>query len=238
MPDNKSDSDAQIRSRIDGITTHWSVVKNTSNFTLRYAPAIRNYIAAMATNPSDVEDILQDFLFRVVKSGFHRDRIDDGKFRYYLKATIRNAVRSHYRRKSTNLQEETVLTQLPSRQHETLDDQWTAQWRECLLDRTWSALERYQNDSPNRLAYTILKLSTDFPQETSAQLAIRATQLAGRPISGDSFRQQVHRSRKKFAELLIDEVVATLDQPSTADVEAELIDVELIGYVRDFLREI
>ena len=235
MNDEIYDSAARSNSRIEGITTHWSVVKNTSNFTLRYASAIRKYIASMATNPSDVEDILQDFLFRVVKNGFHRERIDEGKFRYYLKATIRNAVRSHYRRRNSEFDEEAALARVPSRESVTEDDHWTAEWRECLLERTWVALERFENASSSRLAYTILKLATDFPKETSAQLAIRATKVARRPISSDSFRQQLHRSRKKFAELLISEVAATLDQPSHSAMETELIDLGLIGYVRDFL---
>lgn len=227
-------NDTLVQSRIDRITTQWSVVKDTSHFALRYAPAIRNYIASLASNPSDIEDILQNFLFRVVKNGFHRERIDEGKFRYYLKSAVRNAVRSHYRRKQVDLDQGDLFRDLASPESDG-EDPWTAEWRECLLDRTWQALERYESDSAPHLSYSILKLAVDHPAESSPQLAARASELAGRQISDAAYRQQLHRTRKRFAEFLVDEVAATIERPGSGDIESELVDLGLIGYVRGFL---
>jgi hypothetical protein len=42
----------------------------------------------------------------------------------------------------------------------------------------------------------------------------------------------LYRAREKFAELLLDEVAQSLDQPTREDLEQELVDLNMLRYVK------
>ena len=243
MPDS-SWAQSILQTRIDRISTQWSVVGDVSHFTLRYAPAIRRYIESIVGKAGEADDILQDFLLRVVRTGFVRASADRGRFRNYLKAALRNAVRSHLRDRKKQL-DRAKLAADPRAQDvadiadspEEADDEWTQQWRECLLERSWQALEHYQREHPTSLYYSVLTLAVKHQSETSAQLAVRMSHALGRSVSAESSRKQLSRARQRFAELLVAEVIETLDHATPEDVEQELLDIGLMAYVRDHLPE-
>ena len=85
------------------------------------------------------------------------------------------------------------------------------------------------------LCYTVLRLAVDWPEEDSPSLAERVIEIAGRPLSAVAFRKQLSRARRRFAELLVLEVGRTLEKPTLAAVEMELIELDLIEYVRHIL---
>jgi hypothetical protein len=58
---------------------------------------------------------------------------------------------------------------------------------------------------------------------------------AGKVLKAEAFRKQVSRARRMFAQFLVKEIAETLDKPAAPDVEDELVDLGLMGYVRDFL---
>jgi len=97
------------------------------------------------------------------------------------------------------------------------------------------ALDHHEGAAPGNRFYTVLRLSLDHPAEDSAALAARVTALMGRPFRADAFRKQLSRARRLFAELLVREVVQTLEEPTPEQIEAELIDVGLMPFVRPFL---
>jgi hypothetical protein len=103
------------------------------------------------------------------------------------------------------------------------------------MSRAWQALDAHQRRSPGNLCHTVLRLSADFPDEDSKALAARASKQEGRTIKPEAFRKQVSRARRLFAELLVAEVAQTLEEPTPAQVEEELVAVGLMEYVRDFL---
>lgn len=92
-----------------------------------------------------------------------------------------------------------------------------------------------QKQNPKSPAHTLLRLRTDFPDDTSDQLADKLSQKLGTPIRPDACRQMLRRARLKFAELLVDEIRLGLDDPTPARVEEELAALELLDHVRDFL---
>ena len=57
----------------------------------------------------------------------------------------------------------------------------------------------------------------------------------GKPVNAAWVRQTLHRAREKFADLLLQEVLETLQEPSFDQLEAELIDVDLMEYRRPAL---
>ena len=100
---------------------------------------------------------------------------------------------------------------------------------------TWARLEAYKRTHPGSVAWTLLRLRTENPDYDSDQLANRLTQATGRPIRAEATRQQLRRARVRFAEHLLEELAWSLDDPTPANVEDELIELGLMDYVRGFL---
>jgi hypothetical protein len=164
--------------RLDQITTDWTILVHPPIFVLRYATAIRSYLDGLVKDPHQADEIAQDFLLRVVRKGFPWASSDRGRFRDYLKAAVRNAVRTSLRRRT----EEPLTEALLERQVEdgTLAKQWLSDWQGCLLDSAFRTLKEHQQRSPGNLFHTVLRVAVDHPDEDSSALAARASALAGR----------------------------------------------------------
>ncbi len=220
-------------SNLDRITTHWQSVRDPVQFVLRYAPAVRKYLDALLRDPHDADEVAQDFLTRVVERGFAHAEPGRGRFRDYLKTSVRNAALTHLRRKRRSVCAD--LGRLPLAGPDAAERAWVAEWQRCALSKAWRSLDRHQARTPGSLAHTVLRLSVDHPEEASEALAARAAGLAGRPLRADAFRKQLSRARRLFAEALLEEVAQTLDEPTPRQVEEELIELGLMPYVADFL---
>jgi hypothetical protein len=232
-----SEADRGPKTGLDQISTRWPLINDPVQFILRYARAIQGYLGVLIKNPQDAEEVKQDFLTRVVQHGFVEERVVRGRFRDYLIAAVRNAARSHLRRRQLPRQAGVPLEELaaPAAEEEEADREWLARWRRCVLESVWEALDDHQRRSPGNLFYTVLRVVVDHPGEDSPALAARAGALTGRPLRAAAFRKQVSRARRLFAELLVQEVRKTLEDPDPLAVEEELIEVGLMKYVRPFL---
>jgi RNA polymerase sigma-70 factor (ECF subfamily) len=58
----------------------------------------------------------------------------------------------------------------------------------------------------------------------------------GQLLTSNGVRQLLHRAREKFANLLIDEVIHSLKNPTVERVEQELEDLGLLKYCRPALK--
>jgi hypothetical protein len=231
---------------LNQITTRWSIVNDPAKVVVRYAPAIRSYLEAILRNPNDADEVAQEFALHVLNHKFDKASPDRGRFRDYVKVSARNAALI-YLRKKTRAGKATALTADVERTlanpaagndpAAAASDEWLNHWRRCLLDKVWRSLESHELRSPGNLYYTALRLSVDFPQEDSESLAARAAATAGRPLRADAFRKQLSRARRMFAELLAEEVAATLQQPTPVEIEEELAELGLMSYLRDYLPE-
>jgi RNA polymerase sigma factor (sigma-70 family) len=223
---------------LEHISTHWHVVGDPLQFVMRYAPAVRRYVGALVKDPHDSEDVVQDFLLQAVRRPFTPEQIRRGRFRDYLKAVLRNAALTHFRRSArTPDPVADSLACIAAEVDDAADREWLAEWRGCLLRRAWQALELHEQAAPEGIAYTTLRLTADYPQESSASLAGRASALAGRSVTVDAFRKQLSRARRHFAQLIVEEIRQTLEDGSADNVVEELGDLGLMEFVRDFLPE-
>lgn len=66
-------------------------------------------------------------------------------------------------------------------------------------------------------------------------MAEQLSQTLGRPYRADAFRQQKGRARRQFAELILAELKQSLREPTPEAIEAELLDIDLMKYVCDYL---
>jgi RNA polymerase sigma-70 factor (ECF subfamily) len=109
-------------------------------------------------------------------------------------------------------------------------------WREELLSRAWHALEEHEKASGSPY-YTALRLRVDEPNLRSPDIAARLADRLGKPMSPENVRVLVHRARDRFAELLLDAVAESIEDPSPDALEEELIDLRLLEYCRDALQK-
>ena len=127
------------------------------------------------------------------------------------------------------------MEQLASSSDTAAADPWLEAFADNVLDLAWAALERYQANHSGSAPYTLLRLRAAHPDDDSKQLAEKLSQKVGRAIRPDAVRQQLHRARVRFAEMLVRELADGLDQPSTDRIEEELVELGLYEHVRDVL---
>jgi len=247
---NSDTSNSGPKSHLDAISTRWAQVGDPIQFVMRYAPAIRKYLAAILGNSADVDDVCQDFLLRSLSHHFAAASPDQGKFRKYLKSAVRNAALMHLRgqRRRQNISladlEEAADPHLEPLSFSALsldpgeDAEWSQSWQQCLLDRAWRALHGcLRKETEGNILYTALRITADHPDEDSKQLAARVSEKLGRPVKPEALRQQLSRARRLFAELIVREISQSLEVKSADSVEQELIDIGLLPYVRKLLPE-
>jgi DNA-directed RNA polymerase specialized sigma24 family protein len=226
----------ETSNRLDQIETDWSLVFEPAHVVLRYVHAVQSYLNVLLRNEHDAEEVAQEFCLWVSEHGLPRASRSRGRFRDYLKKVVRNKALNFLRAKRPRSSDTDLLNVPAPEDARTIPDQeWVLHWRRCLLERAWERLENYQKRSPRGRYFTVLNLCATHPGEDSRQLAARASSLEETALTAQSFRKQVSRARRVFAELLVHEVAQTLDQPGPADVEEELVDLGLIAYVRDYL---
>lgn len=221
---------------LDEISTRWPLISDPVQFVLRYAPAVRSYLGALVKSPHDAEDVAQTFLMQAVDRPFQQDQIRSGRFRDYLKASLRNAAFTFFRQKRRQQGGSAELDQFPAPELESAADrEWLSMWRNCLLQRAWENLEQHEKQAPAGMAYTVLRASVDHPTEDTPALVRRVEMQTGRSVRPEAFRKQLSRARRRFAQLLVDAVRQTLERPRPEDVLEELSDLGLMEYVRDHL---
>lgn len=225
----------QSRKGLALISTHWPLITDPAKFVLRYATAIRGYLQVLLPQRADVDEVLQEILLMVIERGFTPDRVNRGRFRDYLIATVRYRARRWLRRKKPlSLSAEQAETLRAPEEAASGDGEWLAGWRQCLLDRAWETLEVKQRRSAGNWHYTALKLTADHPDANSRVLA--ALVAAHPPLSAVAFRKQLSRARAAFARALFDEVARTLEKPTPEGVMTELAEVGLLAYVQPYLQ--
>ena len=231
-----NDDPATPRSMLEQISTCWPSLGDPVRFVMRYAPAIRRYVSAIVPNPHDAEEVTQDFLVRVLEQGFRPENVSRGRFRDYLRGAVRHVAIDHLRRRRPELPGAVVLDQLaqpdPARE---ADRAFTAEWRQCLLNRAWQALESQQRQSPGSVDHSVLRIHVEHPElDSAAQAGLLSSEL-GRSVRPDAFRKQLSRARQRFAQHLITELRKTLESPTREALDDELADLELRDYVGGFL---
>lgn len=237
--------------RLSRIDTLWSVVRRAhgdnsescksaqQELLDRYGFAIRRYLQAALRDETAVDEVFQEFGLAFVRGDYQSASPDRGKFRSFLKTIMFRLVadyrKSLYRRETPGAEFDEQAEAAHSDVAE-LDEDFASVWRESLLGRAWARLESAEQDS-GRPFYTVLRFRVDHPQLGSSELADELTRKLEKPISAANARVLIHRAREKFTNLLIDEIMPSLKEPTLDCLEEELIELELIGYCREALEK-
>jgi RNA polymerase sigma-70 factor (ECF subfamily) len=231
--------------RLADISTWWSLVarahqpvgaqSSQSRHLLvdRYSGAVRRYLLGSVPDAEAREDLFQEFCLRLLRGDFRNADPGRGRFRDLLKTALINLVRDHHRVRLNRPQG--LPDDLPDRSEAFAvplsDEQFLEDWRQEILRNAW--LELANVEKQTGLPYhTVLRLRADFPLLSTAELADRLQPRLGRVLSADALRQLLHRTRDRFADLLLREVACSLGAEASGGLEDELIHLGLFDYCR------
>jgi RNA polymerase sigma factor (sigma-70 family) len=235
--------------RLSQMTTHWTAVLAAhggtpdqvnpaiSRLMCRYSGAVHRYFLKAVKNPLEAEDLDQDFAIRFLRGDFKRCDPKRGRFRDYVKRAVQNMISDHFRRKkllstrNAPLVEPAVLDPALSR----FDEEFVVSWRNDLLERSWNALAELEKTS-GQPYHTVLRFRVDHPELPSEKAAEKLSRVVGQLLSAGAVRQAVMRSRRKFVDFLLAEVLESMDRPSQDELEEELADLKLLEYCRPYMK--
>ncbi len=239
-----SDRDPQ---RLSQISTAWTLLAQARDraedpearawaaLIERYHEAAYRYLAAVAGDPDVAAELFQEFAVRFLRGDFGGADRSRGRFRDYLKASLRHLV-AEYRRRDARRPEGPLGPVEPASPPEEVvpaeDEEFLAAWRKALLDRAWRVLEAGQNGGAPY--YAALRAHTDRPELTSVQLAEHLTAALGptEPFTDAGVRKLLQRAREAFTDLLVGEVATSVPTRDRDRLEQELIDLGFHGYCR------
>jgi RNA polymerase sigma-70 factor (ECF subfamily) len=229
--------------RLSRISTHWSALLQAHGrdgehvgsaqqaLLLRYSGAVYRYLLGAVRDPDTAVELSQEFAVRLLRGAFRNAQPRKGRFRDYVKTVLIHLVDDYHssqRSRPGSLPPDVAAsgagTDLDA------DDRFLQSWRQELLDRTWKAIEAAQ---PTYHAVLLLRVS--HPEVPSAQMAEQLSTQLGTRMSSDQVRKALQRSRVKFAELLLEEVATSLENPSHEELAGELSELDLLKYCRSAL---
>ena len=236
-----------LHQRLSQITTLWSVVGQAHQepgdaviaaqrqLLERYGGAIRRYLLAAVRDQDGADELFQTFAYRFLHGDLRGANPQRGRFRDFLKGVLFHlAVDYHKRSRAQPLPaDHPALAAEPPSETES-DREFLTSWRDELLARAWRALEEFERQTEQPY-FTVLRFRADHPDIRSPQMAEELSSRLGKTFNSSSMRQSLHRAREKFADLLLEEVIQSLDSPSAESLEQELIDLELLDYCRPAL---
>jgi RNA polymerase sigma-70 factor (ECF subfamily) len=206
---------------------------------LRYYAAAYRYLLGMVRDPAAAEELTQEFAVRFLRGDCRRADPGRGRFRDFLKTALRHLVIDHWRKRGREpalLPPDAVAEAAAApAELEALDQQFLQRWREELLAQTWGALQAVQEETGQPF-HTVLRWKAEAQGLSAAELADRLGAAQGRAYSEVAARKLLQRARQRFAELLVEEVARSLPCCTPAELEQELIDLDLLSYCRSALQ--
>jgi RNA polymerase sigma factor (sigma-70 family) len=241
MPPSRDASDRDSAAAQWFTTTHWSVVllagqsQSTGSFDAldllcrRYWPPIYAFIRRRGHGPDDAKDLTQEFFARLLEKNYVESAdASKGRFRTFLltavtRFLINERERAHTQKRGGG-QIHFSLDDLngENRFHDEPADAATPEtiyerrWTETMLQRVLSQLRLDYESAGEQERFEILKPFLTGGQKGSAGAMI-ATQLQ---MTESAAYSAIHRLRKRYGELLREEIAQTVNRPE--EIEEEL----------------
>jgi RNA polymerase sigma-70 factor (ECF subfamily) len=235
---------------LSNIQTVWSVVRrahaeNTAMpeaqqlLLARYGGAVRRYALAALRNEDAADEVFQEFALKFVRGDFGQVAPERGRFRAFVKTVVYRLIVDYQRRAKKRVREAPMHSNIaePAAGSEEVpadDKAFQASWRDEMLAGCWAKLDEEEQTS-GKPYHTVLRYRVDHPDLHSPELAAGLSEKLGKPINAGAVRVLLHRARDAFAELLLDEVLESLETGSLDEAEEELIELELLEYCRPAL---
>jgi RNA polymerase sigma-70 factor (ECF subfamily) len=200
----------------------------------RYRPAVYRYLVACLGDADAADELCQEFALRLVRGDFRNADPEKGRFRDLLKTSLYHLIIDFQKRRKRGMPQLNPDGPEPAVDSDSTmdsDRQFLAAWRADLLDRAWQSLAE-EEQKTSRPIHTVLYFRANNPEMRSPRMAEELTVRLGKLVSSDWVRKWLHAARECFAELLLEEVAASLRDPTPDAVVQELIDLQLFEYCK------
>jgi RNA polymerase sigma-70 factor (ECF subfamily) len=202
----------------------------------RYGGAVHRYLCKVLHDPDAANEVFQEFAVQLLHGDLRGANPQRGRFRNFVKGTLYHLVadyRTRQQRWPGPLPEDSA--QLPAIPEDADSDrQFAESWCDELLARAWAGLADIEARTGQPF-YAMLRHRADHPHMRAPQMAEEMATRLGRPFTAVAVRQILHRAREKFAALLVDEVIHSLENPTPEQVDEELAELGLFPYCRPVL---
>ncbi|MCC7419494.1 MAG: sigma-70 family RNA polymerase sigma factor [Planctomycetaceae bacterium] len=203
-------------------------------FFARYSKAVRKFLhRLLASHPQRndlAEDCFQQFAVKFLEGRFSQcDPEQTGRFRHYLKSTLRNLVLNVYRERPVpSLDAACVEPAL-------LDEAASERELESILrdECIRNAMQRMaeEDERQGTCLHAVMRIRTQAPTAGYHELAIVASEKLGRPVDAAWLRKRVHFARERLRECIRGEIAATVGVPTAEAIDDELATLGLHQYV-------
>jgi len=238
-------------SHISDITTQWTIFNDAlkGDATIaqnarqkvieRYSGAVRRYAVVVLRDQNLADDVLQDFAMKVLCGDFRHATPTKGRFRDYLKTSLRRLIRSYLAAQAGLPISFPESYDGPSIEDDPMAEQEEQDrffWRKEFVNRAWARLEAQERHKGRDLPFDVLLKYRYKEKPSAAEVAAYFSEKLGRPISVMKIRGARHEARVFLKKALLDEVARTLRVPSRENVHEELIDLGLHRWLDDQLK--
>ena len=214
--------------------TSSEIVEARKAFLDRYAAPVYQYLLACVKNEDVAGDLAQDFAVRFLSGHFENADRSRGRFRDFLKRSLSNLSTDYFRRQSKerrNLEKLSQNTQ--PQEHEPTGAVFEDLWRQEILTLAWQGLKGTDEESGS-VMYVVLRLRSEKPDLSATEMAEALRTLLPDCSPNEQWvRQTLHRARKKFSQLLRDEVARTVGDLSKEAIDNELAELGLLKYCEE-----
>lgn len=231
----------------DFATTHWSIVlrggaRGTRDADEALAALCQTYWLPLYSfarrktpDTHEAQDLTQAFFVKLLeKNAFAAASPERGRFRSFLLTSLQNFLANEWKKGQTQKRGggampisldwaagESRLHLEPA--HELTPERlYERQWALTLLDQVVNRLAAEFASSGKERQFALLKESLTGDRIDYSSIA------AELGMTPDATRQAVHRLRKRYRELLRDEVAQTVDDPREIDQEIQSL-IEILG---------
>jgi RNA polymerase sigma-70 factor (ECF subfamily) len=220
-------------------TTRWSVVRRANDsrspdsaaaleaLCRTYWPPLYAFVLSQGHPPAEGQDLTQEFFARLLTDGFLPGADPGrGRFRSYLLGAFKHFAAAEWKAAHRfkrggghtflSLEELAAIEQdIPEAKAAELAEQlYDRHWAETVLARVMAQLGREWADSGQAVRFGALKsFLADDEYESYAVLGARLG------LSENGVASAIHRLRRRYAELLREEIAHTLDNPAEVDEE-------------------
>jgi RNA polymerase sigma-70 factor (ECF subfamily) len=236
-------------SRLSEMSTQWTMVFQAhsgqpgekslaiSRLMCRYAGAVHRYLLKALKDPDAAAELDQEFALRFLRGDFRGCTPERGRFRDYVKRALQNLINDYYRRKRPTRALDSHIEELAASDSglAQFEKEFLESWRKDLLDRAWTSLSELEKNS-GQPYHTVLRSRVDHPNLPSPELAKQLSTELGRTLTPGAVRQALQRSRRKYVDYLLTDVLMSLERPSQEELEEELSDLNLLDYCRPYLK--
>jgi RNA polymerase sigma factor (sigma-70 family) len=237
-------ADNQETPRLDMISTRWTLLKRAHEeggeaaaaakaaILERYGRAVQRYLRGALKDAEAADDLFQEFAYRFLHGDLRGASPEKGRFRDFLKAVVSHQVADYFNRRRR--QHPVLPDKFPepaAAEGSDLDRLFQESWREELLAKTWEALAEMERNTGQPF-HTVLRYRADHPELRSPDMAAGLEKILNKPLTPAGVRQILHRARVKFAELLRDIVLGSLDTDDPEHVDQELQELGLLAYMQ------